>query len=104
MGSSASNRQTWSFIVLRDKEVKKRVAEATTYGTFLADAPPGIAVVVDPQASTQPVEDGAIATQNVPLDAHALELGACWIGSYNSFYEKKSKRYQAYRKTSYCYL
>lgn len=88
---SASNRQPWSFMILKDGEVRRRVAEATTYGKFLADAPLGIAVVVDPQASTHPVEDGAIASQNMLLAAHALGLGACWIGSYNSFYEEKIK-------------
>ena len=88
---SASNRQPWSFIVLKDEEVRRKIAEATTYGKFLAEAPLGIAVVVDPQASTHPVEDGAIAAQNMLLAAHALGLGACWIGSYNSFYEEKIK-------------
>jgi len=88
---SASNRQPWSFTVLKDEEVRRKIAEATTYGKFLAEAPLGIAVVVDPQASTHPVEDGAIAAQNMLLAAHALGLGACWIGSYNSFYEEKIK-------------
>ncbi len=88
---SASNRQPWSFMILKDGEVRRRVAEATTYGKFLADAPLGIVVVVDPQASTHPVEDGAIASQNMLLAAHALGLGACWIGAYNSFYEEKIK-------------
>ena len=88
---SAGNMQPWSFIVLKDVEVKRRVAEATTYGKFLADALVGIAVVIDPRSSTHPVEDGAIATQNMLLAAHALGLGACWIGSYNSVYEERVK-------------
>lgn len=90
---SAGNRQPWSFIVLKDAEVKRRVAEATTYGKFLADAPVGIAVVIDPQVSHRSggVEDGASATQNMLLAAHALGLGACWIGSYNSVYEERVK-------------
>lgn len=88
---SAGNSQPWSFIVLRDEEVRREVADATTYGKFLADAPIGIAVVVDPRASSHPVEDGAIATQNMLLAAHALGMGGCWIGSYNSVYEEKVK-------------
>lgn len=90
---SAGNRQPWSFIVLKDEEVKRRVAEVTTYGIFLADAPLGIVVVIDSQASPRSggVEDGAIATQNMLLAAHALGLGACWIGSYNSTYEERVK-------------
>jgi nitroreductase len=88
---SAGNSQPWSFIVLRDEEVRRRVAELTTYGKFLANAPVGIAVVIDPRASTHPVEDGAIATQNMLLAACALGLGACWIGCYNSVYEENVK-------------
>ena len=88
---SASNAQPWDFIVLRDEGVRKEVARAATYGRFLADAPLGIAVVIDPAASTHPVEDGAIATQNMLLAAHALGLGTCWIGSYGSTYEEKVK-------------
>ena len=90
---SASNRQPWSFIVLKDIDIKKRVAEATTYGRFLADAPLGVVVVIDPEVSHRSggVEDGAIATQNMLLIAHALGLGTCWIGSYNSTYEERVK-------------
>ena len=90
---SASDRQPWSFIIIKDKEVKRKVAEASTYGKFLADAPLGIVVVIDPQLSPRSggVEDGVIATQNMLLAAHALGLGTCWIGSYNSVYEEKVK-------------
>lgn len=76
---------------MKDEHVRRSVADATTYGRFLAEAPLGIAVVIDPRASTHPVEDGAIATQNMLLAAHALGLGACWIGSYGSVYEESVK-------------
>ena len=89
---SANNSQPWNFIVLRDEGVRREVAIATTYGKFLADAPLGIAVVIDPAASTHPVEDGAIATQNMILAAHALGLGTCWIGSYGSTHEERVKK------------
>ena len=87
LAPSACNSQPWKFIILRDRKIREEVAKATTYGKFLADAPLGIAVVIDPQASTHPVEDGAIATQNMLLASHALGLGACWIGAYGSVYE-----------------
>lgn len=88
---SAGNSQPWEFIILRDEKIREEIAKATTYGKFLADAPLGIAVVIDPKASTHPVEDGAITTQNMLLTSHALGLGACWIGSYGSVYEGKVK-------------
>jgi nitroreductase len=89
---SANNSQPWNFIVLRDEKLRKKIAEVTKYGKFLADAPLGIVVVVDPDVSTHPAEDGAIATQNMMLAAHALGLGTCWIGSYGSVHEERVKQ------------
>ena len=88
---SSGNGQPWKFIVIRDEEVKNKLASIAPFGRFIAQAPVGIAVVIDPQGSSHPVEDGAAATQNILLAAHALDLGACWIGSYGSDYEGRAK-------------
>lgn len=88
---SSKNAQPWKFIVLKDAEVRRRLSELLPYGKFLADAPSGIAVIVDPNVSSRPVEDGAAATENILLAAHALGLGACWIGSYGIANEGKAK-------------
>lgn len=88
---SSRNRQPWKFIVLRSAEVKKKLSELLTYGWFLADAPLGIAVVVNPEESRRPVEDGAIASQNILLAAHGLGLGACWIAAYGIPLEDKAR-------------
>ena len=88
---SAGNRQPWRFIVVRDEKVKNELARVAVWGSFLAQAPVAIGVVIDPQGSSHPVEDGAAATQNMLLAAHALGLGTCWIGSYGSDYEARAK-------------
>lgn len=88
---SARNSQPWSFIILKDKEIRKNVARIAIHGKFLADAPLGVVVVVDPKVSNHPVEDGAAATQNILLAAHALGLGACWIAAHGSPYEEELK-------------
>jgi nitroreductase len=88
---SARNSQPWRFIIIVD-DLKRRVANATTAGKFLAEAPLGIAVAVNTRATRHPAEDGAAATMNILLAAHALGLGACWIGSYGSSYEEEVKR------------
>ena len=49
------------------------------YGWFLEQAPAGIVVVVDPRASTCPVQDGTLAAYAMMLAAHSLGLGTCWI-------------------------
>ena len=88
---SASNFQPWKFVVVKNDKAKEELARTATYGSFLTDAPVAIAVVIDPWSSNHPVEDGAAATQNMLLAAHALGLGSCWIGSYNSAYENRAK-------------
>lgn len=76
---SASNLQPWKFIVLSDFEIREKVAKLLAWGKFLAEAPLGIAVVVDPSVSSHPVEDGSIAAYSILLAAHAVGLGGCWL-------------------------
>jgi len=89
---SAHNSQPRKFIVVRNEKIRWELASIATYGSFLADAPVAIAVVIDPSLSNHPVEDGAAATQNMLLAACALGLGSCWIGSYGSSYEERARR------------
>jgi nitroreductase len=89
---SAHNCQCRKFIVIKEEKTRKELSQIATYGSFLSEAPVAIAVVIDPSSSNHPVEDGAAATQNMLLAAHALGLGSCWIGSYGSGYEDGAKR------------
>ena len=89
---SADNSQPWGFIVLRSQEVRKKLADILTWGSFLARAPLGIVVTVDPGASSHHAEDGAAATQNMLLEAHSLGLGACWLAIYGEEYEDRAKK------------
>jgi len=89
---SAGNSQPWKFIVLRSAEVRKALADAIPTGRFISSAPLGIAVTINPKASSHPIEDGAAATQKILLEAHSLGLGACWIGAYGRLNEKKPKK------------
>ncbi len=76
---SRGNSQPWKFIVLKDEQIRRELAEVIPTGKFLAQAPQGIAIVVDPKVSKHPEQEGAAATQNVLLAAHSLGLGTCWI-------------------------
>ena len=89
---SANNSQPCTFIVVKSAEVRRRLAEVLPTGTFISEAPVGIAVVVDPAASRRHLEDGAAATQNMLLEAHSLGLGACWIGAYGTDKEVGGKK------------
>ena len=82
---SAGNQQVWRFVVVRDAEIRARLAEATPYGKPMGRASCGIVVLADVTAETFPGNwaiDCAAATQNILLAAHATGLGACWLGVY----------------------
>lgn len=86
---SAGNRQPWYFIVVRDPELKKKVAKASANQMFIADADVIIVGVTNPKASPRWHEkDIMIALEHIALVATELGLGTCWIGAFN---EKKIK-------------
>jgi nitroreductase len=79
---SASNREPWEFVVIKDKEVLQEIAKQAANAQFLAKVPLAIAIITDPKASPNyHMVDGALLTQNFALAAHALGLGTCWVGS-----------------------
>jgi len=89
---SRGNSQPWKFIVLKDVQERMALAEAIPTGKFLAEAPLGIAVVINLKASKHPEQEGAAAIQNMLLAAYALGLGACWISVYGTDSEEKAKQ------------
>lgn len=80
---SAMNSQPWLFFVIEDAKKKQALAtlKKTHPAPWLVDAPVVIAVCVDiGKSRTRWVEDGSIAASHILLAAHALGLGACWVG------------------------
>ena len=90
--ATKGNKQPWKFILLNDAHIRSDLANTLSTGKFLSDAPMGIAVVVKPDDPIHAVQDGAAATQNMLLAAHALGLGACWISVYDMSWEEEAKR------------
>jgi len=82
---SAGNQQPWRFVVLRDPRVRGEVAALSPHARMLAEAPLGIVVCGDLDAEKHPgfwVQDCSAAVENMLLAAHALGLGAVWLGFY----------------------
>ena len=82
---SAVAKDPWRFVVLQDQAVLKRVSEGLRNGKFLADAALGIVVCGDLAAAhdrqeSYMLQDCSAAIENILLAAHALGLGACWLG------------------------
>ncbi|MCD6593424.1 nitroreductase family protein [Candidatus Bathyarchaeota archaeon] len=90
---SAGNIQPWMFVIVRDPKRKRRLSEAALNQLFIEEAPVVIVVCADQERSGRVygrrgsdlycIQDTAAAIQNLLLAAHALGLGACWVGAFN---------------------
>jgi nitroreductase len=95
LSPSASNRQEWRFIVVRNKETKKKLAKAAFGQSFIGEAPVVIvACGTDSKAIMacgQPAYtvDVSIACAFMILQAYELGLGTCWIGAFKEDETKK---------------
>lgn len=83
---SAHDFQPRDFVVVRDKETIKKIAQFHKYGKMLPKA--GCAIIVCGDKEKQPergflVEDCSASIQNILLAAHGLGLGAVWCGVYS---------------------
>lgn len=80
---SAGNQQPWRFVTVTDPSVREELAVATPYSTPAGRAPLVIALCGDTGAERHPgywVQDCSAAMQNLLVTAHAIGLGAVWIG------------------------
>ncbi len=85
---SASNRQPWDFIVVRDEAIRQQVAEHAAFyfirWAHAAEAPLLIVLCGDCQSRFYRQflhEDIGLAGSQIMLQAKALGLGSCWIGA-----------------------
>jgi len=95
LAPSASNRQEWRFVIVRDAETRRRIAEAANNQTFIGEAPAVIVACAETDGRIMmcgqlcyPI-DVAIALDHIALAAVEYGLGTCWIGAFN---EKKVKQ------------
>ncbi len=80
--ASASSRalRPWELIVVDDPLLIEALSHAKKHGSsFLAGAPLAFTVLGIPEESDVWIEDTAIVSSNILLEAEELGLGACWI-------------------------
>lgn len=89
LAPSARNTQDWRFVVVTDRDIKRRVAETTNRpdvfkmaGAIIAACSNSDYVMRCGQA-IGPI-DVAIALEHISLQAADLGLGTCWIGSFDA--------------------
>ena len=80
---SANNGQPWHFVVIRDRAILDAVPFFHPFAQMVKEAPLAVLVCADTGNARSPdywVLDCSAATQNILLAAHALGLGAVWLG------------------------
>jgi nitroreductase len=90
LAPSGKNFQPWKFIIVKDKEIKERLAQASARQFFIAKAPIIIVGCGFPDNSYTRMGrymkswsvDVTIALEHLILQAQEEGLGTCWIGSF----------------------
>jgi nitroreductase len=89
LAPSASNRQEWRFVVVRDQELRQNLAEAAGGQAFVGQAPVVIVACAVGTDHLMPCGlpsfsiDVAIALDHLSLVAVEEGLGTCWIGAFD---------------------
>ena len=90
LAPSADNAQPWKIIVVRDEQVKAKLASACNGQKFMAQAPIILVSCGIPEDAfptvggymSSHVIDATIAVDHLTLAAHSLGLGTCWIAAF----------------------
>lgn len=93
---SAHNREPWYFVVIKDKNIFRRIMEMHPYASMLKTAPAAVLVCADTNRQPESgyyAQDLSAVTQNMLLAASDLGIGSCWVGIF-----PKKQRVSAMKK------
>ncbi|MBI5398929.1 nitroreductase family protein [Candidatus Woesearchaeota archaeon] len=90
---SAGNLQDWKFVVVTDKETRKKIANAAMQQSWIEKAPVIIVVYSEPYKTKRfygdvgekiySVQNGAAAIENMLIAATDQGLGSCWVSAFD---------------------
>lgn len=90
---SSGNLQNWSFIIIKDENSRKQIADACFQQNWMATAPIHILVCGVEETLKKfygirgerlySIQNCAAAIQNMLLMANELDVGACWVGAFD---------------------
>jgi nitroreductase len=72
---SSENRQPWMFIVIRDPDVRRRIAEIAPYARHVGRAPIAIAIEMNGKDAQEVAYDEGRAAERILIAASGLGLG-----------------------------
>ena len=84
LAPTARNVQPWEFIVVTEPAMRKRIADITEFGKFIAHSPACVAVFC--KDTKYYLEDGCAATTNILNAAAALGVQSCWVAGDKKSY------------------
>lgn len=97
---TSGNIQNWKIIVVLTDEQREKVANACLQQFWIGTAPVVLVVCAEPRKAQQfygirgdrlySIQNCASVVENMLLAAHALGLGACWIGAFDEEMLKRS--------------
>lgn len=82
---TARNMKPWYFLVINERVILDAIVGFHPYAAMLREAPLAILVCGDREAEPMDgflSQNCSAATENILLAAHALGLGAVWLGIY----------------------
>lgn len=81
---SAGNERPWEFIVIKDRNILKRIGSIDPTSFMLEDAKMGILVCGNLNKVKFDgefwVQDTSAATENILIEAHSHGVGSVWVG------------------------
>ncbi len=88
---SSGNSQDWEFIIVRDTDTKRSLAEAALGQKFIEDASVVIVVCCNYERNfygergkyLYSIQNSAAAIENLMLAAWDKGIGSCWVGAFN---------------------
>ncbi len=89
LAPSWANGQCWRFVVIRDPDVRKKVAATSLLNRWLKTAPVILVACADPKESGTRnglhyfCVDVGIAFEHIVLAAADVGLGTCWLGAFD---------------------
>lgn len=88
LAPSSHNRQPWEFIIVDDPVLLEKLSVAKLHGSaLLKHAPLAIIIMGDKTVSDIWIEDCAIVSILIQLEAEALGLGSCWVQIHRRYYD-----------------
>lgn len=89
---SSRNTQPWHFVVVSDKEQLRRISQLRTPINWVADAPLGVAIVLNGAGTAGEAYDEGRVTERLMIAAHTLGLGGgvAWFGDAGQEAEAKA--------------